>query len=272
MAVLNQEEVKFWLNEVDSCLKRRDKDFIQKNNYPLLLRYYEGEMSGYRSYGRDKQKKRLAMINEYFPNSNAIIAEIMYQNPDILAEPTKPQSEQGAPMMKGALQYAFNRVDAITENKLALFDMLYAGFGAVEVNHINMDVTQAREAGERQGIVSKVRSFMGKPKSQEEAEENLAKAQPDKEEGYACQDETYVRRWNPLDIILDYRADRIKDLRYIGKIITVTFPDSLSAIAFLTQAITPPVKGGLTQFRCPQGSDNPSKPSGLGCGQGSKSK
>ena len=212
------QEVSFWINEVDSCLKRRERELIKKNNYPLLLKYYEGDMA---RGDKTTNSERQAFINSYFPSINATIAEIMYRTPEIMTEPIKPQAEKDAPIMNAALKYAFNRVDALTENRVALFDMLFAGFCAVEVNHIN-DTGEGSE-GETDGIVGKVRSLFKKADSQEKIEENLAKGQPEEEYNYSSPlDETYLRRWNPLDVILDYRAERLKDLRYIGKIIRMT--------------------------------------------------
>ena len=42
MAKLNAAEVKFYLQEAQSCENRQLKELIQRNNYPLLLSYYEG--------------------------------------------------------------------------------------------------------------------------------------------------------------------------------------------------------------------------------------
>jgi hypothetical protein len=222
---MNFAEISFWLKEVDSCIKRRDKELVKRNNYPYLIKYYEGEQA--QNLEGSTTRKKLAIINEYFPNVNQLINDMAYQYPEFILEPFKPQAAEGEPIMKGALQFAMKRLDAVSENRVALFDMLFAGFSAVEVNHINKDqspsigITGTGKPPE--GMVERLKNFIsGKAKDEGQAEENLAKATPAKEENYATPDETYLRRWNPLDIILDYRAERVKDLRYIGKIIRMT--------------------------------------------------
>ena len=58
----------------------------------------------------------------------------MYQNPDILVEATNPMAEEDLPLMKAALKYGWDKTNALIENRVALFDMLYAGYCAVEVD------------------------------------------------------------------------------------------------------------------------------------------
>ena len=213
--ILSSVDVKFWLNEIQSCLKRRDEELIKRNNYPNLIKYYEGEQG-------DSSKKKLAVINEYFPSVNGMIAEIMYKNPTIITQPTKPQAEEGTPVMNGALTYAMDRTDSLTENKLGLFDMIMAGYCGIEVNYIQKNATASKPSLEPQGIMGKVKGMFKKADNEEQAEEELEKDLPVKEKAYAEYHNTYIRRWNPLNILLDYRAERLKDMRYVGKVIKMT--------------------------------------------------
>jgi hypothetical protein len=214
------EEVKFWIEEAKSCQERNDREMKDKNYYPLLIKYYEGQMYPDDAARQRSNLRKLTFINEYFPNVNALISEIMYQNPEILTEANKPEAEDGLPLMKSALTYAFDKLDALTENRIALFDMIMAGFCAVEVNHINNPETQAQPpTGEQEpkNIIGQVGDFFKKALGKEEMEEEIQKTMPLREIAYSTPDETYLRRWEPLHILLDYRADRIKDMRYIIK-------------------------------------------------------
>lgn len=225
MAKLSFDDVKFWLDEIESCKERQRLELISRNQYPLVISYYEGEMS------RDQNEqtptttdriKKLAMINEYFPNVNSLIAEIMFQTPEITAKPLKPTADPVAPgmqpinlednaeIMKSAITYGYEKYDFQTENKIGLFDKILAGYSAIEVNHITeRPPTQATQK-ESKSLVESVKGLF-------KTEEQLEKDLPPKELS-EVKDETFVRRWNPLDILLDWRAGRIRDLRYIIKI------------------------------------------------------
>ena len=241
-AKLTFEEVRFWLSEAKSCEDRQKAELIERNAYPYLIKYYEGNQ--YPDEGQRLTNKRLAMINEYFPNVNALIADIMFQNPDIIATATKPLTEQTFQsfnkafpreneiepemVMKSALTYAFKRLDALSENKLGLFDMIMAGYCAIEVNHINtpaIDTIPRTGNKEEKSLIGKIGDKVKKAVGIEGVEEEVEKTLPPTEIAYATPDETYLRRWNPLDVLLDYRADRIKDMRYTIKIIKMSYAE-----------------------------------------------
>lgn len=217
---LSFEEVRFWIEEAKSCEERQRREFTDKNYYPLLVKYYEGVMYPDDAARQRSNLRKLTFINEFFPNVNALISEIMYQNPEILCEAKKPEAEDGLNIMKSALDYAFNKLDALTENRIALFDMIIAGFCAVEVNHININKTETRPAqGEQEptNLIGRIGNAIKKAVSKEEVEEEVQKTIPLKEIAYATPDETYLRRWDPINILLDHRADRLKDMRYTIK-------------------------------------------------------
>ena len=165
----------------------------------------------------------MAIINEHFPNTNSLISELMYQNPDLVITPSKPSAEEGAPLMKAALNYGFDKSDALVENRVALFDMLFAGVCFVEVDHIlpenertGMKVLPSEEELEqRKPLFQKVRDkLVGRAKDEKKAEINLEKSRPPDEESYSTNEGTFVRRWDPLNCPLDWRAERVKDCRY----------------------------------------------------------
>ena len=231
MAKLSIAEIRYWIEEARSCEARQRIELEKKNHYPFLINYYEGVEKIDASSPYLSTAEVYAIVNEYFCNTNAIISELMYQNPDISAEATKPEvknlqaflstfpPESGISpdmVMASALNYSFNKLDALTENKVALFDMLYAGYGCVEVDHLKDDYgldMLPDEDKERQGLIG---TFLGKAKelfSQKEAEEKVAKEEATQEEKYA-QERTLIKRYHPLNVPLDWKAETLKDRRY----------------------------------------------------------
>ena len=216
---LNLQEVKYWLSEGRSCEERQRKELIERNHYPLLVQYYEGRQFEETRLDRGvRSNEQMAVINEFFPNTNSLISEIMYQNPDIVTEARKPQAEDGEELMKAALTYAFEETGSLIENRLALFDMLYAGFSAVEVGHlIERDNAPMRLPEDRKlGVIDKIKKIIN-PQSEAEAEEKAEQQSPIMEATYATNEKTYVRRWNPLNVLFDWKAERFRDSRYILK-------------------------------------------------------
>ena len=223
MAKLSPGEIKFYLNEAKSCEDRQRIELTQRNNYPFLINYYEGFEEVDTKYPHVGHQQKLAIISEYFPNTNSLISEIMYQNPDIIVEATKPEAEEGQPLMKSALQYGFDKADALLENRVALFDMFFAGYCAIEVDHLTDEnakkslslVPDEEQMKKNQtGIVQKIVNKIKQAISPEEAEEKLEKEAPKKEEAFGTVEKTYVQRWSPLDVPLDWRARNLKERRY----------------------------------------------------------
>lgn len=227
---LSYDEVKFWQNEITSCIARQDKELKTRNHYPLMIEYYEGNQRPDDKFKTSQQ--RLVFLNEYFPNTNQILNEIIYQYPEFMATPTRPTNsevidpatgekmteEQQASIMKSAITYGMKHLDAVTEMRLAAFDMIYAGYAGVEINHINTFGTQTYIPEKpQQSFFGKVVDIAKQAVGIEKAELTLEQEAEPKEMSYATTDETYLRRWNPLDILLDYRAERLKDSRYIIK-------------------------------------------------------
>lgn len=228
MGKLDMASVRFWNDEIASCIKRQEEELIKRNVYPDIIKYYEGDVFIDTSKGQFQyNSQRLIFINEYFPNTNALISELVYQNPEPIVTARKPESVENEKIMKSALDYGIKKLDADTENRLALFDMIYAGYCGVEINHINIQnekdnismsmsdkYSNLRTENPLQKIISSVKKTF---QSQKEVEENLEKESEVSESSYSTEDETFLKRWNPLDILLDWRADRVKDMRYVIK-------------------------------------------------------
>jgi len=235
---LSPSEVAFWLREIKSCEERQKHDLIVRNNYPFLIRYYEGRQSSaiHNPHRHSQNTVKMAIINEYFPNINSLISTIMFQNPDILVQATKPFASGTDPLtglptqldvegnedtIKGALTHLFKETEALIENRLALFDMLVAGYCGVEVNQIQVSEKELQPGVDKkpqENFFSRaVNGIRNKMLGEEEQERKLEEGIPPREFRYASHDKTVIRRWNPLNILLDYRAERLKDMRYLIK-------------------------------------------------------
>ena len=217
MAKLSLSEIRYWNEEAKSCEERQQHELIKRNNYPFLVNYFEGIEKINPTSPYVSAAEVYAIVNDFFPNTNAIISEIMYQNPDISAEATVPDAEGNERLMASALTYGFNKLDAITENRVAIFDMLYAGYSCVEVDHLKDDYgfdMLPEENTERQGIMG---TIFGKAKEifgMKEAEEKIEGEAATQEEKYATPEKTLIRRFNPLNVPLDWKAETLKDRRY----------------------------------------------------------
>ncbi len=234
MAKLSLAELRYWLEEAKSCEDRQKHELQHKNNYPFLVNYFEGIEKINPSYPHLSGAEVYAIINDYFPSTNALISEIMYQNPDITAEATKPFEtlpsmqgfQQSFPpdtgitpdmLMATALKFGFKKLDAIVENRVALFDMLYAGYCAVEIDHMKEDEGYSMLPDgmeERKGlmgtVIGKAKEFLG----MKEAEEKIEAEEATDDEKYATPEKTFIRRYSPLDVPLDWKATNLRDRRY----------------------------------------------------------
>lgn len=233
MAKLNFPEVKFWLDEAASCEERQRKELVSRWNYPFLVHYYEGMMRINAADAHVIKQQHLSVINDYFPATNQLISTIMYQDPDVQAEATKPQAEEGQNLMQSALAHWFNRSDALDENRIALFDMFAAGYCGVEVDYMGqrdaldrliklpseVELAQ-RESSALQNAKQNIKKFTGKIANNEDAEKKLAMEGPEPEAAFSTNEtfgdgeRTYLQRWNPLNILFDWRAERLKFRRY----------------------------------------------------------
>jgi len=233
MGKFNKAEVKFWLDEASSCEQRQRRELVTRWNYPFLIHYYEGQMKINSQDPYVIKQQQLSVINDYFPSTNQLISTIMYQNPNIMAEAAKPEAEEQEPLMKSALEYWFNRSDAIDENRIALFDMFAAGYCGVEVDYMGEvdaldrliklpteDELARREQSGVQVAKDNIKRYAKKVSNNDEAEAKLAQEGPDPKSAFSTNEtfgdgeKTYVQRWNPINILFDWRAERLKFRRY----------------------------------------------------------
>ena len=232
MGKLTYQEVKFWIDEGKKCIARQKIELVKRNNYPFLVLYYEGIEKVQPTSPFVTTAETYAIINEFFPNTNAKITELMYQNPEIMLDATKPDAEGNINLMKAALTYGLKKTDALVEQRVALFDMLYAGYCAIEVDHIidkgalvdNLpsEEDMAKRQEQQKGFIQKTLEKIKGIGTQEQIENDFEAELPPKEEAYATNEKTFIRRWSPTDVPLDYKASVLKDRRYNMKRIELT--------------------------------------------------
>lgn len=248
---MDKDTLDFWKAEVRSSLKRQKTEFIERINYNELVRYFEGlQYPG--------NKSLLAIVDEFSPAILSVITSVYYQNPTVQVEAANPQADgmvhpslmyliqnpQFKPfslvdLLKGSLTYGMTKSGMKEENQIATFDLMMAGYAGVEINHssINqeaptqdkapnpiMDAVQG--AGNMLGsFVEGAKSLIGlgskESKNPEEVEEEvMSETQANLRTDFT--DKTYCKRYNPMDILFDPRAETFKESRWVGKRIRMT--------------------------------------------------
>jgi len=251
MAEMTFHEVDFWLKEIESSERKKDVKLKARNNYPDLLKYYEGEIAKEIIDLKTGLKTKTVHQNEYFPNVNELIGEFRFDNLEIIAEPTKPFSvkpdiidpatrlpkvidnEKQAPILKGALKYLWKKLGGGEENDLGLFDKLMAGISAIEVNIVNPNPNPLAPV-EEPNILNRIRKNL----SPNKVEEDIAKEEPSQEEIQAKETNLFIRRWNPLEFGFDYKVDRACDRKWNYKIIRKTYAEAIAEFPELDGKVT----------------------------------
>ena len=80
MPKLTTDEIKFWIDEIKSCEDRQLKELVQRNNYPFMINYFEGRLKIDPMHPHVAMHEFASVINDYFPNINSLISEIMYHH------------------------------------------------------------------------------------------------------------------------------------------------------------------------------------------------
>lgn len=241
---ISKEEVSYWRREVEASRKFRKQQFIDRIQYKKLIEYYEGKQVT----SKMVSEELATIINEFYPAFRSILDNIYVQNPTMQVEARNPQAEGGlqpldefilrhgpiphvplTAVLKSALQYAIDTHDLKTASQLAAFDLMFAGVAFIEVNHeiqksyepkdeqpsLISDVKESVMGG-IESMVEKVSGFFNKDsESKQEVSDRIASEQKKAEE--VKLDRTYISWWNPLEILLDYRAKYFKQSRFIGK-------------------------------------------------------
>ena len=242
---MDKDTLTFWKSEVRASLNRQKKEFVDRIGYEELIRYFEAlQYKG--------NKSLLAIVDEFSPAILSVITSVYYQNPTIQVEAANPKADgQVQPslmyllqhpefkpfnlvdLMKSSLSYGMTKSGMKEEMQVGCFDLMLAGFAAIEMNHnsVNQEepttdnedngegVLQSMMQGARDmmsGIIDKVTG-----KSNDEIEEKAMKeTASDLRTDFT--DKTYAKRYNPLDILFDPRAETFKESRWVGKRIRMT--------------------------------------------------
>lgn len=247
---ISKEEVAYWQREIDASIKFQKDEFIDRIEYELLVKYFEGIQKG-----KQNSVEMMVILDELSPGIASIISSVYYQNPTATVKPARPESSKMVepPMlymiqhpefkpypltelMESAIKYGMRKSDMKGEMQLALFHLLVAGFCVIEMNHASENVPAPTPDGsgvpqaglppetpEAQGVFDQFKSALkgvfGKKDenlTNDEMEEKIAS-----EQGYQYfefRDATYCKAWSPLEVLFDSRARVFKESRFIGKV------------------------------------------------------
>jgi hypothetical protein len=243
---MDKDTLNFWKGEIKSSLKRQKSEFIDRINYDELVRYFEAlQFPG--------SKSLLAIVDEFSPAILSVITSVYYQNPTVQVEAANPEADKMVQpnmmyllqhpefqpfslvdMMKGSLTYGMTKSGMKEEMQVGCFDLMLAGYAAIEMNHSSIADEAPQEdsavpsddvAGSMmQSMVDGAKSLMGKltgSKTNDEVEDEvMGDTQSNLRTDFT--DKTYCKRYNPLDIFFDPRADVFKESRWVGKRIRMT--------------------------------------------------
>lgn len=247
---MDKETLNFWKAEIRSSIKRQEEEFTRRINYKELVRYFEAlQYPG--------NKSLLAIVDEFSPAILSVITSVYYQNPTVSVEAGNPKADgmiQPSMMyllqhpefkpfaltdlLKGSLTYGMSKGGMKEENQIAAFDLILAGYACVEVNHSSTSdeppqqdaaVSSDDTAGTMmsgivdgaKGLLDKIGSAITGNKNAEDVEDEvMADTQSNLRTDFT--DKTYFKRWNPIDVLFDPRADVFKESRWVGKRIRMT--------------------------------------------------
>jgi len=250
---MDKDTLDFWKAEVRSSLKRQKAEFIDRIGYNELVRYFEGlQYPG--------NKSLLAIVDEFSPAILSVITSVYYQNPTVQVEAANPEADKPVQpsimyllqhpewkpynlvaLSKGALTYGMQKSGMKEEMQVGTFDLMMAGYAGIEMNHssVNQEAPQTDQAPlaeAAEGVGNMIGSFldgaksmigkvMGKESKNPEEVENEVMADTQSNLRTDFTDKTYCKRYNPLDILFDPRADVFKESRWVGKRIRLTISE-----------------------------------------------
>ena len=240
---MDKETLNFWKSEVRSSLKRQKSEFIDRINYQELVRYFEAlQYPG--------SKSLLAIVDEFSPAILSVITSVYYQDPTVQVEAGNPEADKMiqpsmmymlqhpefkpfslVDLMKGSLTYGMTKSGMKEEMQIGCFDLMLAGYAGIEMNHLSVnqeepqqDTSENSAESMMDSMINGAKDLLGKitgSKPQDETEEEAMKdTQANLRTDFT--DKTYCKRYNPLDILFDPRADVFKESRWVGKRIRMT--------------------------------------------------
>lgn len=243
---MDKDTLNFWKSEVRASLKRQKSEFLDRINYQELVRYFEAlQYPG--------SKTLLAIVDEFSPALLSVITSVYYQNPTVQVEAANPEADKPimpsmmyllqhpefkpfnlVDLLKGALIYGMNKSGMKEEMQIGCFDLMLAGYAAIEMNHSSIadEAPQTDAAAPMEdmadgvmktivdGAKSLIGSLTGSKTKDETEDEVMADTQSNLRTDFT--DKTYCKRYNPMDVLFDPRADVFKESRWVGKRIRMT--------------------------------------------------
>lgn len=236
---MEKPQLDYWKGEIKSSIKRQKEEFIQRIEYNELVKYLEGQQG----------RPSWTIIDEFSPAILSVVTNVYYQNPTVQVEAASPTAEKPVQpsliyllqhpefqpyslvdLLRSALTYAMKKAGMKEEMQIAAFDLILAGFACVEANHtvISPDSQQTDKVEERanpllDSLVNGAKSLFGMKPEDKVAEEVASTTQGDIRTDST--NETYCKRWNPLDVLFDPRAQVFKESRWIGKKVRMTLAE-----------------------------------------------
>ena len=244
---MEKPQLDYWKGEIKSSIKRQNEEFLLRINYNELIKYLEGQQG----------RASWTIIDEFSPAILSVVTNIMYQLPtvDVQAatpdadKPVQPSLEylmmhpefrpfQMSDLLRGSLAYGMKKSGMKEELQVACFDLMLAGFACVEVNQTLADGEQAQAdmsvGDDRQnpimdavvnGAKSMWNSLTGQKSQDPEDVATEVAETTQKDIRTDISDETYCKRWSPLDVYFDPRATVFKESRWIGKRIRMSLAE-----------------------------------------------
>ena len=246
---MDKDTLNFWKGEIRSSLKRQKQEFIDRIGYEELIRYFEAlQFPG--------NKTMLAIVDEFSPAILSVTTSVYYQNPTVQVEAANPQADgmvqpsmmyllqnpQFKPfslvdLLKGGLTYGMTKSGMKEEMQIGCFDLMLAGYAGIEMNHTSTADEPPQQDANAPSLEESATGFMDKMKDmasglldkisgkesknpQEVEDEVMKDTQANLRTDFT--DRTYCKRYNPLDILFDPRADIFKESRWVGKRIRMT--------------------------------------------------
>lgn len=245
---ISNEEVAYWLKEIQASIRRKKDEFDDIIEYDTLVRYFEGFQVKIGT-----KLDTVAILDEFATAIVAVIAGTYYQNPDITVKAAHPDADKPiqvsmmyllqhpefqpfsqAELLTGAMHYAAKKYGLKLEAQMGLFDLLVAGFCAIECNHRSVAPDQARTdlvdqtpleavtSGIGTVINKAMEMFGGKDgaMSTDEVEAKVAGETSDHTDMF--QDQTYFKRWSPNEVLFDSQARTFKESRCVWKVVKMS--------------------------------------------------
>lgn len=243
---MDKDQLTYWKGEIKASLQRQKREFIDRIGYEELVRYFEAMQF-------EGNSTQLAIVDNFSPAILSVITSVYYQNPTVQVEAGNPDADKPVQpsliyllqhpdfrpftlveLMKGALPYAMTKAGMKEEMQVGCFDLLLAGYVGIEANHTTEDGEMPEEDAPTDivddilgGIKDMAGNLMskitGKGDKDEVEEEVVEETQKDVRTDASNQ--TYVKRYNPLDILFDPRAQVFNESRWVGKRIRMTLAE-----------------------------------------------